>query len=133
MYPEREVLIEQRIRDKTPFVIGDFDKLLQTIINLIDNAAKFSSVLDKVTIILDVKENYYRILVKDRGLGIRTKDINQVTSSYFIGSNHNKEGMGLGLYLVSDIVTAHRGLLNIKSKEGKGTTVEILLPIHNYA
>lgn len=133
MYPDREIIVEQKVRNSTPFVIGDFDKLLQAIVNLIDNAAKFSPVLDKVIIILDRKENYYRILVKDKGVGIRLTDIHQVTASYFIGSNHKKEGMGLGLYLVSDVVSAHRGLLNIRSKEGKGTTVEILLPIHNYA
>ncbi len=133
MYPERSLIIEQRNKTYNPFIIGDFDKLLQAIINLVDNSAKFSSPSDKIFITLDKKENYYRIAVKDKGLGIKSLDINQVTLSYFIGSNHNKEGMGLGLYLVADIISAHRGLLHIKSKEGKGTTVEILLPVHNYA
>lgn len=132
MYPDRKIIIDQKINQPKPFVIGDFDKLLQSILNLLDNAAKFSSASDSVEVMLDKKENYYRISVKDKGLGIHTKDIPQVRTSYYVGSNHNKEGMGLGLYLVDDIINAHRGLLSIKSREGKGTTVEILLPVHTY-
>jgi signal transduction histidine kinase len=132
MYPDRSISVSNELENKDPFVVGDFDKLLQAILNLLDNAGKFSSNDYPVMLSLDNKDTYYRIRVRDKGLGIKENDINQVKSSYFVGSNHNKEGMGLGLYLVEDIVSAHRGFVSIKSKEGKGTTVELLLPIHVY-
>lgn len=132
MYPERSIVTQVYDDSKPKFIVGDFDKILQAILNLLDNAGKFSPIQQSVSIILDLKDNYYRIRVKDKGLGIRLKDMEKIKNNYFVGSNHNKEGMGLGLYLVNDVVSAHRGFMNIKSKEGKGTTVELLFPVHAY-
>jgi signal transduction histidine kinase len=52
----------------------------------------------------------------------------KVYERYFRGSNHLVEGMGLGLYLTKNIISQHRGTVQIKSKENKGTSVIISLP-----
>jgi signal transduction histidine kinase len=109
-------------------VIGDFDKLLQVIINLLDNAAKFSPAESEIVISLKLKSPNLILTVKDKGKGISKTDLPKLYERFYRGSDHTREGMGLGLFLAKNIIEHHRGEISIKSKEGKGATVEIMLP-----
>lgn len=128
-YPDREIKFEDHLGKKKDLIIGDADKILQVINNIIDNGLKFSPYHSKVEVRLEFKKQNFVITVKDHGIGIDKKDLPKVFEGYFIGENNvTTEGMGLGLFLVNDILLRHRGSVSVKSKVGKGTTFEIKLP-----
>lgn len=130
-HPERKIIIKNCTAGKKCLVIGDYDKLIQLIINLVDNSAKFSQPDSLIMITLKKKKKEYLIEVIDQGVGISQNDIGRVFEGFYKGSNNLKEGMGLGLYLAKDIITKHHGSVNISSQENKGTKVELRLPATN--
>lgn len=132
MYPDRKLSFEDKMGKQKGILIGDFDKLLQVIVNLLDNAAKFSPVDAVIDLCLRESDKGIKIIVQDHGVGIKESELEKVKESFFIGSNHNREGMGLGLFLVREIITAHHGEVAIKSKERAGTKIEISLPLQKY-
>ena len=102
--------------------------------NLLDNAIKFTPKGGRIR--LDVthegsgRDAYCRIQVSDTGCGISKKDLPHVFDRFFRSDRSRAiPGNGLGLSLVRAIVSAHGGSIGIKSEEGKGTTVSILLPV----
>jgi signal transduction histidine kinase len=117
--PDREIVFEDKITDKQSRVIGDFDKLREMISALLSNAVKYSNSQSKIVISLEPTSRTLRIKMKDFGKGIPQDEL----SSIF-----EKEGMGMGLLLAQHVVTYHRGKIAIKSKDQKGTTVDVELP-----
>lgn len=111
---------------------GDPEMLGLAIINLLENAVKYSAATGgaPVTLGCAIDGDNARITVTDQGAGIPAAEIGLVTERAVRGSNAvNTEGSGLGLSLVSRIVAAHGGQLKIDSEIGVGTTVAIMLPL----
>lgn len=133
-YPERSFVIDDKIpgtdSDK---VVGDYDKLIQGVTNLLDNAAKFSPGTSEIILTLKSSKSSIEVQIKDHGIGIDSKDLPNVFDKYYLGSDHRREGMGLGLFLAKDIFEKHHGSIAIKTKKNKGTAVNIKLPIAQYA
>ncbi|KKS65532.1 hypothetical protein A3A14_03410 [Candidatus Daviesbacteria bacterium RIFCSPLOWO2_01_FULL_43_38] len=127
-YPKHKLVFESHLRDGQDLVVGDFDKLIQVVINLLDNAAKFSPSNKEIRVNLKLRSNNLVILVKDSGSGIEGKDLPRVFEGFYRGHKVANEGMGIGLFLAKNIIVQHHGLINISSKLNKGTTVEIRLP-----
>lgn len=125
--PDREVIIEDRLKDLPASFIADHDKIMQVFTNLIENAVKYSS-KSPIRIILQFKDPDFVILIKDQGIGIPRKEFEKIFEGYKQGSGHHKEGMGLGLYLVKNILTRLNGSIKVRSRVGIGTTMEIRLP-----
>lgn len=125
--PTKKVVLENNL-GSDDVVIGDFDKLLQALNNILENAAKYSPNGKTINLILSRKNKHLKIVVKDRGIGITEKELPNIFSGYARGGNHNREGLGLGLFLAKSIIDKHLGSIKIKSTENKGTVVEILLP-----
>ena len=114
-----------------PFVYGDKNRLRQVFINIIDNAIKYSSSGDTVTINAEETENgNIRISVADTGCGIKKSDLPKVKTKFY-KANHTKRGSGIGLAVADEIVTMHGGKLEVQSREGFGTIVTIKLPAAN--
>lgn len=126
--PDRVVKINNKIQNGKSSVLGDSNKIFQVIINLLNNAAKHSNKQSVIAVFLDRKENNLMIRIRDQGTGIPKKDLPKLFDQFYRGNNHNKEGMGLGLYLTKRIVDEHEGSIYIASKVKKGTTVKIILP-----
>lgn len=126
-HPGKKIILTNKLEDKDS-VIGDYDKLLQVINNILENAAKYSGDADEIRMTLSKKNNQFRITVKDRGIGIPENELPDIFKGYVQGKNHNREGLGLGLFLTKSIIEKHLGHISIKSVENKGTTVEVLLP-----
>ncbi|MBI2622224.1 GAF domain-containing sensor histidine kinase [Candidatus Microgenomates bacterium] len=126
VYPQRRVFFEDRLKSEREYIVCDFDKLIQVFTNLLDNAAKFSSPDSPINVVLSQNKHYYIISVKDQGQGITQKDLDKVFIGFYKGTK-DSEGMGLGLFLVQNIIHEHRGLIKIKSKVNQGTTVEVRL------
>ena len=113
---------------KSDIVIGDYDKLIQVLTNILDNAAQASPANSKLSVNVNKKGSNFTISIKDQGHGIPTKDIPLIFNRFHRGSNNSREGMGLGLYLVQDIMKRHRGKISVSSIVNKGTTFTLTIP-----
>lgn len=104
----------------------------QAIINLLDNAIKFSPEDKSIELIAEQDEWEIRIIVRDNGIGIAKKHLPRLTERFYRvdkARSRKQGGTGLGLAIVKHIVNAHGGELTIESMEGKGSTFTIHLPI----
>jgi signal transduction histidine kinase len=126
-YPDKKIVLENKLK-RDDVVIGDYDKLLQVMNNILENAAKYTPQGKEIKLTLCERNNQLRIIVKDKGIGIPQKDLPDIFKGYVQGKNHTREGLGLGLFLAKSIIDKHNGDIIVKSKERKGTTVEIRLP-----
>lgn len=110
-------------------VFGDPDRLRQVLINLIDNAAKYSSSESVITIDLWRQNQLVWIQVRNLGAHISQEDVSQIFEPFFRLDMHvHKAGTGLGLTIVRWIIREHAGEINIESSPDKGTSVKFWLP-----
>jgi len=114
---------------KSPIIVqGDPNRLKQVLINIIDNAFKFTSAGGTIRITTSIQSDYALITVADTGCGISSEDLPQVTEKFY-KANTVQGGSGLGLAICKEIVELHNGKLIIDSEPGAGTVVMISLPI----
>ncbi|MFF5994704.1 ATP-binding protein [Lysinibacillus sp. KU-BSD001] len=119
---------------KTVNIMGDQERLVQLLINLIGNAIKFSPNGGDVVITLENVPNRVQISVKDQGIGIPQNEISKLFQKFKRIDNSARRkigGTGLGLAICKEIVTQHGGDIWIESEEGQGTTVYFTLPVHH--
>lgn len=120
------------IADDLPATAFDRDAVIQSLINLMSNAVKYSS--DDKTIEMgaeQVRDNVV-LWVADRGPGIDPKDVPHLFEKFFRGGDHMTRevgGTGLGLAIVNHIVGAHGGRVNVKTKPGEGSRFELIFPV----
>lgn len=126
-YPKKRIVYKNEIPHKKDSIIGDFDKLLQVMLNVLSNAAKFSDEESPISVHLTVHDAQVHIRVTDQGKGVKKKDLPKVFEGFF-KADRKKDGMGLGLYLTKTIIDAHNGRISLTSKTNHGTTVHIELP-----
>lgn len=108
-------------------IIGDTNRLKQVLINIIDNAIKFTGKNGAISIKSLVSEKYILIEIEDNGIGIPIEEIGRITEKFYKGKSKNA-GSGIGLAISKEIVDMHRGQLHIKSIKGEGTSIGIELP-----
>jgi signal transduction histidine kinase len=110
----------------------DRDAMAQAVVNLLDNATKFSRNSKEVSLSACREGDCARIDVKDHGIGIRPDEIKRVFDRFYRGSTeqvHSTRGTGLGLTIVKRIVEGHQGTITVQSASGRGSTFTIMLPI----
>lgn len=116
---------------QAPIVVTiDEMKIKQVIIILLDNAIKYSS--DKIEVFVEKKEAYAVIRVSDSGIGIPKDEIEHIFERFYrVDKARGREtgGTGLGLAIAKNIMKQHKGEIKIRSEEGKGTDVELLIPV----
>ncbi|WP_316844336.1 HAMP domain-containing sensor histidine kinase [Pedobacter psychrodurus] len=96
--------------------------------NIVSNACKYSNE-NLVSISIESNANMLSIAVTDRGIGIPQTDIQHIFEPFYRASNTNDfKGYGVGLPLSLNIIRLHRGSIAIKSQEGVGTEIKVLLP-----
>jgi len=112
-------------------VIGDADKLTQVLINLIDNAIKYSPAGGRITVEARQDATGVEIAVGDTGIGIPSKEIVRIFERFYrVDRARSREvgGTGLGLAIVKHIVEAHGGKVSVESQIGKGSRFIVTLP-----
>ena len=116
--------------EKKLIISSDSYLLSQILYNLLTNAYKFTSCGGDVEVCIDKQwENYFKLIVKDNGIGIPEKEINHVFDAYYRSTNGlTEEGQGLGLFMVKNSIDSLQGKIDVQSSVGKGTTFEIILP-----
>lgn len=105
----------------------DSNRIRQVIINILENAYKFSNYNSEIKINLKEDKKYTIIKISDKGIGITEKNLKKVKTKFF-KSDSKKSGSGLGLSISNEIVKLHDGKLLIESEFNKGTTVSIFIP-----
>ena len=117
--------------DKTAAIFGDKDKLAQVLNNLISNAIKFSPNAESILVHTKLQEDGIELSVQDFGVGILVQDQKSVFDRFY-RVNRNKQstfpGMGIGLYICSQIMESMGGKLWVESIINKGSTFYIWLP-----
>jgi two-component system phosphate regulon sensor histidine kinase PhoR len=115
-----------------PPVKADHDRLAQILINLVDNAIKYTPRGGFVKISAAATPESVAVSVEDSGVGIPAADLPRITERFYrVDKARSRElgGTGLGLAIVKHLVHAHGGELAIQSEQGKGTTVRFTLPV----
>ena len=106
-------------------------KIEQILVNLIDNAVKYSHEGGVVDIRLRSNDKTYTLVIKDDGPGIPVKDIDRVFERFYrVDKARSREigGTGLGLAIVRRFVSLHEGTIDLKSSVGKGVEITLKLP-----
>lgn len=117
------------IVETVPLIItADGDKLKQVILNILDNAIKFSYKDSTIHVTQSINHNFVSIKISDTGMGIKEENLKHVMESFY-KIDPKSIGAGLGLVISRNIVEMHKGTLQIDSKYGKGTSMTILLPL----
>ena len=105
---------------------GDKNRLRQVLINLIQNAIKFTPPKGSIHVSVSQNEEYTTIVVKDTGSGIKSENLEKVLDKFF-QEDFYKSGSGLGLAISNEIVKLHGGEINIESEKNVGTTITFTL------
>lgn len=111
--------------------VGDHFRLEQVVQNFLSNAIKYSPAADQVIVDYKLDRGNIVVSVQDFGIGIARKDFNRLFDRYYRVDNSSMrfEGLGLGLYISSEILKRHQGSFWIESEEGKGSTFFFRLPL----
>nr|NGX55554.1 Alkaline phosphatase synthesis sensor protein PhoR [Chlamydiota bacterium] len=125
--------IEIAPKGEEPFVLmADSDLFLQAIINLLDNAVKYSKPPAEVTIILERGPHEITLHVRDKGVGMPAEALDHIFERFYaVDKTRSRSlgGSGLGLSIVERIVEKHQGKISVKSIQDEGTTFTLTFPI----
>jgi signal transduction histidine kinase len=131
---ERRLNVRQRVSSDTPLVLGDRDRILQVLSNLLSNAERHCRDGGKVMISAQQRRGFVLVSVQDNGSGIPAAHVAKIFDRlYQVGdvkdARSREQGLGLGLNIVKSIVEAHGGEVSVTSEVGKGSTFAFTLPL----
>jgi two-component system phosphate regulon sensor histidine kinase PhoR len=118
--------------DRDLTVLADSEAFSEVIINLIDNAVKYSAAKKRITISMGTENNFGTVAVKDEGIGISPADQKHIFDKFYRVSSGNlakSRGTGLGLSLVKQLMEAMGGKVSVKSELGSGSTFTLYFPL----
>jgi len=121
-----------QIQRPLPQVQADPEAVEQALVNLLDNAVKFSNDRREITVRVERERDRVTISVSDRGIGIPESEQGKIFEEFYrVGDDlvHNTRGSGLGLALVKHIMRVHRGNVRVRSKVGEGSTFTLEFPV----
>lgn len=119
------------IEPNLPAVKIDPDAMSQAVLNLINNAVKYSDEIKRVEVRVRSAGSHVAVEVADHGVGIPASEQRKIFEKFYrisTGLVHDRKGSGLGLALVEHIVKAHRGEIRVESTIGKGSRFTVLIP-----
>lgn len=128
--PNHQIIVKNGV--PKGFVYADRQRLDEVLTNLLSNAVKFSPKSDKIILRLKNSKEEVVVSIKDFGIGISRESYHRMFEPFFQESNRIRQsfsGLGLGLYISSQIIREHRGKIWVKSEKGKGSTFFFSLPI----
>ncbi|MBN2284164.1 MAG: hybrid sensor histidine kinase/response regulator [Deltaproteobacteria bacterium] len=126
----RGIVLHSTIPPDLPKVIGDAESLIRVLINIIGNATKYTPSGGTISIAADHDELYVTVAITDTGIGIPQDKIPFIFEPFYRakGNEDNYRGSGLGLTFCKRIMEAHRGMIEVTSKEGEGSTFLLRFP-----
>ncbi|MCX6355763.1 MAG: PAS domain S-box protein [Candidatus Aureabacteria bacterium] len=124
---KKGIQLNLALDESLPLIKFDKDKILGVLINLLNNALKFTE-KGSITITTERGDNIIKVSIKDTGIGIKEEDMPKLFQR-FSQVKRKAGGSGLGLAISKEIIEAHNGKIGAKSEFGKGTTLHFILPI----
>ena len=129
MHPTHTIVVHGRA---TTCVVGDPDRLGQVFSNLLSNAIKYSPHADMVEVEIRSSAEAITISVRDHGIGIPQDQREHIFERFYRAVNPSTNaipGLGIGLYLVAEIIKHHGGAITVESALGQGSTFHVVLPL----
>jgi two-component system sensor histidine kinase BaeS len=130
---QKGISIDSKLSPIPLYVLGDEQRLQQVVVNLLENAKKYTSEGGRITVITIKSEDHCVIEISDTGIGIPEKDISHIWDRlYRVENSRSRDtgGAGIGLTISKKIISLHNGEINVNSKEGEGTTFQVKLPLY---
>lgn len=128
---KRGGILNTELQAKQTHIHADEMHLTNMIINLLDNANKYSPSAPEITIQTQNNDRGIKVMISDKGQGISKEMINKVFDKFYrvpTGNVHDVKGFGLGLSYVKTMVDAHQGEIQVKSEPTKGSTFTLFFP-----
>lgn len=129
---QQGVVLEEAVEPDLPPVQGDPEALTQALLNLVNNAIKYSRDEKYVRVEARRDGETVRLSVRDRGIGIAKPEQKKIFEKFYRAEDslvHETKGSGLGLSLVKHIMEAHGGRVEVDSSPGRGSTFTLVLPV----
>jgi signal transduction histidine kinase len=125
--------ITMRVTGESPIrMIADAEKLTQVLVNLLDNAVKYTDEGGAIDVAINARDRLVTIHVSDTGIGIPYLDQDRIFERFYRVDRARSRalgGTGLGLSIVKHIVEAHGGRVSVESRLGKGSTFTVTIPL----
>ncbi|WP_201376867.1 PAS domain S-box protein [Ktedonobacter robiniae] len=126
--PSHTILVRGTVQ---AILLGDQDRLGQVFTNLLSNAIKYAPGAETVEVDLSASEETITIRIRDHGLGIPREQRDKIFDRFYRVTDPKQKaipGLGMGLYIVAEIVKHHGGTITVESEPGKGSTFQVTLP-----
>jgi signal transduction histidine kinase len=139
MANDKRIGLEVGLDQRLPIVFADPDRVLEVMINLVDNAIKFTPAEGAVMLqacIVDADPDWIYISVSDTGRGINPEAKALIFDRLYQDADsidNNRSGLGLGLFICREIVRLHQGRIWVSSEPGQGSTFTFTLPVYSLA
>lgn len=135
LFDDKRLQLIVEVDENMPKIIGDYNRLVQVVINLLSNACKYTDHGFIRCKAFQSDNNEVKIQVTDTGIGIGEADQKTIfekfkRSSDTLERNNMKPGTGLGLALSSEIIKCHDGMITLESEYGRGSTFTVTLPLY---
>ncbi len=133
-YPDYSISFS--INPKLPEGMLDNERFQQIVMNLLENACKYSPKASQVFVSCDFADNegFFSLKIKDEGVGISPENKDKIFQKFSRVDNpltRSVQGNGLGLYITKKLVESMKGRIDFKNNNDKGTTFEVKLPLYN--
>jgi two-component system phosphate regulon sensor histidine kinase PhoR len=128
----KKITIYNKVRENLPPIRADKDRLTQILVNILDNAVKFTPESGKVIIAADETDAYSVVSIIDTGIGVPKDEIQRLGERFYrVDKTRSRDlgGTGLGLSIVKHLMIAHGGRMEIESQLGRGTKVSLFFPV----
>lgn len=125
---QKGLYFDLKIDGKLPRIVMDKDKIVQVLVNLINNAVKFTE-KGGITLHVSREDNVVHISVRDTGPGMDESGVAKLFQPFGQIGSHKVKGTGLGLSISKEIVEGHHGKIWAEAKVGEGTAMHFVLPI----
>ena len=120
-----------RVAENVPPIMGEARKLHQILVNLVNNAIKYSEPGTRITLSARGEQSAVRFEVSDQGVGIREEHVPRLFEKFYRADDpavRRTSGTGVGLYIVRSLVTMLGGQVQVRSRHGKGSVFIVTLP-----
>jgi len=128
-HPSHSILVHSSVQAS---LLGDRDRLAQVLTNLLSNAIKYSPDAQTVEVELSSSPETATVRVRDHGLGIPREQREKIFERFYRAAGPQQRaipGLGMGLYIVAEIVKRHGGTITVDSEVGKGSSFTVTLPL----
>ncbi len=129
---QRDGMVELDLQAEKTILQADALHLTNVVLNLLDNANKYSPESPQITITTRDTPEGISLIISDKGIGMTKDSIKSIFEKFYrvpTGNIHNVKGFGLGLSYVKKMVEEHHGKINVQSKLGEGSEFEVILPV----